>query len=158
MPKIRIYLDKEIIKDHKILLDLKHIHYFKNVMRKKSGDQIFAFNSQSEWKCELKLGKENSMKPVKFLRQRNELPDIWMCFALIKTKKINYLIEKISEIGVKKIIPIVTEFSSKIDIKLARLKKISIEAIEQSNSISLPQIIETQSLEKLLYNWKSKCR
>jgi 16S rRNA U1498 N3-methylase RsmE len=70
MPKIRIYLDKEIIKDHKILLDLKHIHYLKNVMRKKSGDQILAFNSQSEWKCELKLGTENSMKPVKLLRQK----------------------------------------------------------------------------------------
>ena len=45
MPKIRIYFEKKIVKDHKILLDSKQLHYLKNVMRKSTGDSINAFNS-----------------------------------------------------------------------------------------------------------------
>ena len=153
MPKIRIYLEKQIIKDEKIFLDFNQIHYLKNVMRKKSGEKVFVFNEHSEWECQLNLNKENSLTPITFVRYEYKIPDIWICFGLIKLKNINNLIEKTSEIGVKKIIPLFTEFSSRISINNNRLKKISIEAIEQSNSFFLPEICETQTLNKLLMNW-----
>ena len=67
MPKIRIYFEKKIIKDHKILLDSKQMHYLKNVMRKRTGDSIIAFNSNCEWDCKLDLNAEKSIIPVNLL-------------------------------------------------------------------------------------------
>ncbi len=153
MPKIRIYLEKEIIKGRKILLDQNHIHYLKNVMRKKSEEKIFVFNKNSEWECKLNFYNEKTLTPIHYVRNKNMLPDIWLYFGIVKTKNVNILVEKISEIGVKKIIPIFTEFSPKINLKVNRLKKISIEAVEQSNSISLPEISEVKTLKKVLEEW-----
>ncbi len=156
MPKIRIYLEKEIIKDQKILLDKKQMHYLKNVMRRKNGDYILAFNEQSEWECSLNFESNASLMPEKFLRSQNYIPDIWLCFSLLKTKSINNLIEKTSEIGVKKIVPLITEFSERTNLKVSRLKKISIEATEQSNSLVLPEITEVQKITDLLKNWNNE--
>ena len=153
MSKIRIYLEKEIIKGQKILLDHNHIHYLKNVMRKKSEEKIFVFNQNSEWECKLNFYNEKTLTPINYVRKKNMLPDIWLYFGIVKIKNVNTLIEKTSEIGVKKIVPIFTEFSSKINLKINRLKKISIEAIEQSNSISLPEISEVQTLKNVLEEW-----
>ena len=153
MPKIRIYLETEIIKGQKILLDHNQIHYLKNVMRKKNGEKIFVFNQNSEWECKLNFKSEQSLTAINYVRQKNKLPDIWLYFGIVKIKNINTLIEKTSEIGVKKIIPILTEFSSRINLKVNRLKKISIEAVEQSNSISLPEFCENQTLKNVLDEW-----
>ena len=154
MPKIRIYFEKKIVKDHKILLDSKQIHYIKNVMRKRTGDSIIAFNSNYEWECKLDLNVEKSIIPVNLVRKKIILPDIWLCFALIKIKNMNNLVEKISEIGVKKIVPMFSEFSSRIQININRFKKISIEAVEQSDSLFLPIICEVKSIKEILNNWE----
>ena len=156
MPKIRIYFEKKIVKDHKILLDSKQIHYLKNVMRKRTGDSINAFNSNYEWECKLDLNVEKSIIPVNLVRKKIILPDIWLCFALIKIKNMNNLVEKISEIGVKKIVPMFSEFSSRIQININRFKKISIEAVEQSDSLSLPEISHPVSLPELLEDWDNE--
>ena len=156
MPKTRIYFEKKIIKDHKILLDSKQMHYLKNVMRKRTGDSIIAFDSYCEWECKLDLKVEKSIIPINVLRKKTTLPDIWICFALIKIKNMNNLVEKISEIGVKKIVPIFSEFSSRIQINISRFKKISIEAVEQSDSLSLPAISHPLPLKELLKNWDNE--
>ncbi len=153
MSRIRIYLETKIIKDQKILLNSDHIHYIKNVMRKKNGEIIMAFDRKSEWKCILLLEEKISIKPIKKLRSNFYVPDVWVCFSLVKKKNVNYLVEKISEIGVKKILPLTTEYSEKKGFNVNRLKKISIEAIEQSNSIEIPDITQVQSIENLLKNW-----
>ena len=68
----------------------------------------------------------------------------------------NNLVEKISEIGVKKIVPMFSEFSSRIQININRFKKISIEAVEQSDSLSLPEISHPVSLPELLEDWDNE--
>lgn len=153
MSKIRIYLKKEIIKDQKIFLDNSQIHYLKNVMRRKDGDNIVAFNESSEWECVFNHNDSAGLIPLKLLRSKNTIPDIWLCFSLVKSRSINNLVEKISEIGVQKIVPLSTDFSERIGFKLERLKKISIEATEQSNSMILPKILEVQNVGDLLENW-----
>lgn len=152
MSKIRIYLEKEIIKGEKILLDNPQIHYLKNVMRKREGDKILAFDKNSEWNCEIKCKKKFTLLPLQLTRQKDIVPDIWLCFGIVKSKNINTLIEKVSEIGIKKIIPIFTEFSMKFN-KIDRLRKISTEAVEQSNSISIPEITEVKILIDLMKDW-----
>ena len=113
MPKIRIYLEKKIIKDEKILLNENQIHYLKNVMRKQNNDSIFAFDSVSEWRCSINLSKDKFLIPLELSRFSNPTEDVWLCFSLIKRKNIKNIIEKVTEIGVKKIVPMITEYSEK---------------------------------------------
>ena len=84
------------------------------------------------------------------------IPDIYLYFSLLKSRQTNYLIEKICEIGVKKIIPIKTEFSEKFNLNINRLKKIIIEAVEQSNGIFVPEIENLTSLNNISENWDKK--
>ena len=140
MPKIRIYLEKKIIKDEKILLNENQIHYLKNVMRKQNNDSIFAFDSVSEWKCSINLSEDKFLIPLELLRLSSPIDDIWICFSLIKRKNIKNIIEKVTEIGVKKIIPMITENSEKFCISVDKLRRIAVEATEQNNSIYVPDI------------------
>ncbi len=153
MPKIRIYLEKDFFKDQNILLEINQIHYLKNVMRKKNGDKIIAFNGHEEWSCLFNLKNEISLKPIERLRAKKKIPDIWICFSLVKKRSINNLVEKISEIGLGRIIPIYSEFSEKLKLNIGRLKNIAIEATEQCNAITPPLISEIKDLGELIQNW-----
>ena len=64
------------------------------------------------------------------------------------------MVEKVSEIGVKKIIPMITKYSNQIPLNFKRLKKISIEAVEQSNSLNLPEIVETKKFIEVISEWE----
>ena len=91
--------------------------------------------------------------PENLIKRSEAIPDIWLCFALIKSKNINYLIEKVTEIGFKKIIPIETTYSEKYTPNYQRLQKVCIEAVEQSESLYVPKIERKKKLCKLLENW-----
>ena len=151
MPRIRLYLKKKFSKDEKIELSSHDFHYLKNVMRKKEHDQILIFNDSEEWFA--KILSENYLQPLKFSRKKINKENIWIYFSLIKKRNIDYLIEKVSEIGVEKIIPVETDFSERISIKIDRLKKIIIEAVEQSNSLIIPEISNPLNLRSILLNW-----
>ena len=83
-----------------------------------------------------------------FIKKSEVIPDIWLCFALIKSKNINYLIEKVSEIGLKKIIPVETSYSEKYTPNYERLEKVCIEAVEQSESCSVPKLEKKKKIFK----------
>jgi len=153
MPKIRIYLEKKIIKDEKILLNENQIHYLKNVMRKQNNDSIFAFDSVSEWKCSINLSEDKFLIPLELLRLSSPIDDIWICFSLIKRKNIKNIIEKVTEIGVKKIIPMITEYSEKFCISVDKLRRIAVEATEQNDSIYVPDINEVEKIDALMKQW-----
>ena len=153
MSKIRIYLENQIIKDEKILVAKNQLHYLKNVMRRKKGDKIIMFDGDKEWEGILNTDGNYYLEPTKLLRKRKTIWDIWVCFGLVKNRNIDILVEKVTEIGVTKIIPINTEFSDKKIVRADRLKKISQEASEQSNSINIPVIKEVTEINDLLKNW-----
>ena len=78
---------------------------------------------------------------------------LWSIWLFIKSKNISYLIEKVSEIGLKKIIPVETSYSEKYTPNYERLEKVCIEAVEQSESCCVPQIEKKKELFELLENW-----
>merc|ERR1711991_697793 len=119
--------------------DNERFHYLKNVMRKNKNDKILIFNEKEEWSGKLQL-EFKKVIPKNFIKKSEVTPDIWLCFALIKSKNINYLIEKVTEIGLKKIIPIETSYSEKYTPNYQRLEKVCIEAVEQSESLHVPKI------------------
>ena len=134
MPKIRLFFKENFFQNKPLILDDVKFHYLKNVMRKKVNDKIFIFNENEEWSGRLQLENEKKVVPEYLIKKFEAIPDIWLCFALIKSKNINYLVEKVSEIGLKKIIPIETSYSEKYTPNYERLNKVCIEAVEQSES------------------------
>ena len=158
MSKIRIYLENQIIKDEKILIEKKQIHYLKNVMRRKNGDKVIMFNGDEEWEGVFQTEGDCFLNPIKLLREKEEIFDVWVCFGLVKNKNIEILVEKVTEIGITKIIPMITYFSNKKIIRSDRLRKISIEASEQSNSINIPIIEEVIEIKELIKDWDEKRR
>ena len=102
-----------------------------------------------QWIAKLNFIKSN-IRPEKRTFVLGFIPDIYLYFSLLKSKQTSYLIEKVSEIGVRKIIPIETEFSEKYNFNITRLKKIAIEAVEQSEGIFIPEIESLSSLSNAL--------
>ena len=76
---------------------------------------------------------ENKFKlnPEKLLRNKENIKDIWICFGLVKTKNIDLLVEKVSEIGVRKIYPMITSFSNRIPLNYERLKKFQLRQLSK---------------------------
>ncbi len=155
MSKIRLFFKEKIVNSKSIALDSEKTHYLKRVMRKKNGDKITIFNGKEQWEVELNL-TEHTVKPKKKTGMLGFIPDIYLYFSLLKNKQTNYLIEKVCELGVKKIIPLKTEFSENFTPNLCRLKKVAIEAVEQSNGILVPEIEKLSSLKEVLKNWNKE--
>ncbi len=157
MSKIRIFLNSELKKSSEILLSKENSHYLKNVLRKKKGENILCFNNIfGEWLAQIiDIDRLVKIKILTSLRKPNLVMenDIWICFGLIKPRNINFLVEKTSELGVKKLIPMETYFSERKNINIDRLNKISIEAVEQSSGISIPEITKVKKLSEILFNW-----
>ena len=153
MPKIRLFFKENFFQNKPIIIDNDKFHYLKNVMRKKTNDKIFIFNEKEEWCGRLKLEGEKKIVPEDLIKRSEVTPDIWLCFALIKSKSINYILEKVTEIGLKKIIPVETSNSEKYTPNYERLEKVCIEAVEQSGSCCVPQIEKKKELFELLENW-----
>ena len=153
MPKIRLFFKENFFQNKSIILDNDKLHYLKNVMRKKANDKIVIFNENEEWLGRLLLDGEKKVVPEHLIKKSEDIPDIWLCFALIKSKNISYLIEKVTEIGLKKIIPVETSYSEKYKLNYERLEKVCVEAAEQSESFCVPVIERKKELCKLLENW-----
>ena len=157
MSKIRIFLKSELKKSSEILLSKENSHYLKNVLRKKKGENILCFNNIfGEWLAQIiDIDRLVKIKILTSLKKPNLVMenDIWICFGLIKPRNINFLVEKTSELGVKKLIPMETYFSERKKINIDRLNKISIEAVEQSSGISIPEITKVKKLSEILFNW-----
>ena len=87
---------------------------------------------------------------IKQLRQKENMKDLWLAFSPIKSNYQNFMIQKATELGVTKFLPIIFDRTIVRSINVERLKKIVIEASEQSNRINIPSIEQTQNLESFL--------
>ena len=130
-------------------LSEKQSHYTKNVMRLKAGDKISLFNSQDgEWDVKITdQGKiYTEFKVEKLSRPITNENDIWLAFSPIKKVPQDLMIQKTTELGIQKFIPLLCERSVVRDINIKRAEKIITEACEQSNRITVPKILDLQRL------------
>ena len=137
-------------------LSEKQSHYTKNVMRLKAGDKISLFNSQDgEWDAKiLDQGKIfTEFKVEKLSRPLSNEKDIWLAFSPIKKVPQDLMIQKTTELGIQKFIPLLCERSVVREINIKRAEKIITEACEQSNRITVPKIKELQSLDEFVKNF-----
>ena len=151
--KIRLYFSKELKANLLSHLSNEQSHYIKNVMRLKPGDTISLFNSMNgEWSVKIvNHNKENTEFKVEKLIENKKLEnDLWLAFSPIRKNYLDMMIQKTTELGIQKFIPILSERTIVKEINIERLKKIIIEASEQSNRISVPEIKNLGTLKDFL--------
>lgn len=153
---IRIYFPSGLNENMQVCTDEKQCNYLFNVLRMKIGDFLSVFDGKSgeyeakiveitKKKCVLNIGKK--------VREFRPSPDIWLLFAPLKKDCTDMVIQKATELGVRKIIPIITQRTNSEKVRLERFKAQSIEAAEQCRRTDVPEISAPQKLENVLENW-----
>ena len=150
--KIRLYFSDKIQSDLVTYLNKNQSHYIKNVMRLKPGEYVSIFNSYGEWNSKIEnyqKGKAH-IKVLDKVRDRDNEKKIWLAFAPLKQNPLNFMIQKATELGIQKFIPLACERSIVKNINVERIKKIIIESSEQSNRLSIPEIKKIEPLKNFL--------
>ena len=150
--KIRLYFSGKIQSDLTSHLTKDQMHYVKDVMRLKAGDGLSVFNTQGEWNATIEAYEKNGarIKILEKVRDKENEKNIWLAFSPIKQNPLNFLIQKGTELGIQKFVPILSERTIVKEINVERIKKIIVEASEQSNRISIPEIENLEPLKNFL--------
>ena len=152
MSNIRLFFQKSLSINLKDKLDKSQSHYISKVMRIKEREVFSLFNSNGEWEAKI-LNISKSLVEfniTKQLRQKEYPKELWLAFSPIKSNYFNFMIQKATELGVTKFLPIIFDRTVVRKINKERLEKVIIEAAEQSNRINVPSIEEPKSLKKFL--------
>ena len=152
MSNIRLFFSNSLSDNLTDKLDKSQSHYLTKVMRVKKDEVFSLFNKDGEWeaiileitKCIVKF------KTTKQLRQKENIRELWLAFSPIKSNYQNFMIQKATELGVTKFLPIIFDRTVVRKINNERLEKIVIEASEQSNRLNVPEIEKAQNLKKFL--------
>ena len=152
MSNIRLFFSAALSTGMNDKLDKSQSHYLNKVMRVKENEVFSLFNSDGEWEAKvLSISKSIiEFKTTKKLRQKESIKELWLAFSPIKSNYQNFMIQKATELGVTKFLPIIFDRTVVREINKVRLEKIVIEASEQSNRINVPIIEDAQDLNNFL--------
>ena len=154
--KIRLYFPGKISLKSPVKLENKQVHYLINVMRKKIDDSILVFNSvNGEFLAKISEIYKNTIiiDIIKKIRDVKIENDIWLLFAPVKKSPTEYIVQKATELGVSKIIPVITERTITKHLNLKRMQDIAIESSEQCERITIPEVCAVKKLKDLIPNW-----
>ncbi len=149
---IRLYHPNSIVENITKSLSKEHSHYVANVMRLKLGSRVNFFNKDGEWESEITFIQKDKVE-VKFIKktkQADNASKIELAICLVKKAPMETILQKSTELGVSKIVPIVSERTEVKELNYERAKKIVIEATEQSNQFNPPEISEVVKLKDYL--------
>ena len=152
MSNIRLFFSNTLSANMIDKLDKDQSHYLSKVMRVKENEVFSLFNKEGEWEAKI-LGISKNIvefKIIKQLRQKEITKELWLAFSPIKSNYQNFMLQKATELGVTKFLPIIFDRTVVRKINKDRLEKIVIEASEQSNRINVPTIEEAQDLNSFL--------
>ena len=154
MSNIRLFYSKSLSLNLTDKLDKSQSHYVSKVMRLKEKEIFSLFNNSGEWEAKI-LNITKSIvefNVTKQLRQNENTKDLWLAFSPIKSNYFNFMIQKATELGVTKFLPVIFERTIVRKVNKERLEKVIIEAAEQSNRITVPSIEHPQKLKSFLNN------
>ena len=152
MSNIRLFFEESLSLNLISKLDKSQSHYLSKVMRINIGQSFSLFNQTGEWEATIKEIDKGIVEfsVIKKLRSTNNEREIWLAFSPIKLNYLNLMIEKATELGVTKFIPILTERTIVRKLNEKRLNKIIIEASEQSNRLKVPKLERITKLNDFL--------
>lgn len=149
----RLFVQKQLVEAGRVELDAAQANYLGNVMRLGEGAELLVFDGRSgEWLARIvEVGKKRMALTVeRNTREPETIPDVWLAFAPVKRAQTDWLVEKATELGAARLIPVLTQRTVAERVKLERLQAIAIEAAEQCGRTVLPEIAEPVSLKHLL--------
>jgi 16S rRNA (uracil1498-N3)-methyltransferase len=154
----RLFVDAPFTAGEAITTTPEQSHYLMNVLRLKPGATLLIFNGRDgEWQAELSVaGKRGAtLTLLKQTRAQEARPDIDYLFAPLKHARLDYMVQKAAEMGVRRLRPVLTRRTIAERVNLDRMRANAIEAAEQCGILTIPEIIAPEKLEKVLANWDS---
>jgi 16S rRNA (uracil1498-N3)-methyltransferase len=152
----RLFVEGPLAVGRTVALDGGQAHYLGKVMRVAEGDTVvLCDNATGEWSSEVvAVGKRSIELEVRAqLRERGQVPDLWLCAALLKKDRFDWVLEKATELGVRRIQPVLTRRCVADKLKLERARAVTVEAAEQCARTALPELAEPVKLDALLRDW-----
>ncbi|MCX7863571.1 MAG: 16S rRNA (uracil(1498)-N(3))-methyltransferase [Novosphingobium sp.] len=152
----RLFIDSPLEKDSGVIIAGAQAHYLLRVMRAARGDHvILCDNITGEWAARIdSIGKRDLLAtPMQLLRPREEVPDFWLCASLLKKDRFNLLLEKASELGVRRIQPVLARRCVVDGLNPQRAHAILKEAAEQCARTALPELAEPVRLDAMVRQW-----
>ena len=156
MNKIRLFVDHTLGEAQSVPLNKDQAHYIFSVMRKSIGETILIFDGNNgEWEASIEeiSKKSGVLLCIKQTKPQIMPPDLWLFFSPLKKVRTDFIVEKATELGVAKIIPVQTEHTNADRVKLSRLSAHAIEAAEQCGGTYIPKIEELQKINEVLENF-----
>ena len=152
MSNIRLFFPESLSTNLNLKLDKSQSYYLIKVMRINIGKNFSLFNQNGEWEARVTKITKGIVEflIIRKIRSNENQKEIWLAFAPIKLNYLNLMIQKATELGVSKFIPILTERTIVRKINQKRLNKIIIEASEQSNRLKVPKLEEIVKLDTFL--------
>ena len=152
MRYIRLFFSGSLTLNMTDMLEKSQSHYLSKVMRAKEKEVFSLFNKNGEWGAKiLKITKGHvQFKIIKQLRHKENNKDLWLAFSPVKSNYQNFMIQKATELGVTKFLPIIFDRTIVRKVNKKRIEKIIIESCEQSNRINVPVVEEPQNLQSFL--------
>ena len=157
----RLYVRHSLARGTAVELEPGQARYLHVVLRLDLGASVMAFNdADGEWLCRIaEIGKRRMRLAVdEQLRSPQLETDLWLMFAPIKRARLDWLVEKATELGVATLLPVWTARTQSERINLERLQAHAIEAAEQSERLSIPELRRPEALDKTLAGWPAERR
>ena len=154
----RLFVDETLAEGARLTLDGAAANYLANVLRLRAGAGVRLFDDRTgEWLATIVEAGRRSVAIVvgERLGPREPLPDLWLLFAPIKRGRIDWLVEKATELGVARLVPVLTRRTVVDRLNLERLRAHVVEAAEQCGRTALTELAAPQKLESLLALWPS---
>jgi 16S rRNA (uracil1498-N3)-methyltransferase len=158
-PATRLYVPQELVAGAVVALDAAQAHRLRHVLRLGAGAAVAAFNeNDGEWRCRLtEQGKRGAtLIPEQRLRAAETELDLWLLFAPIKRARLDWLIEKATELGATALLPVSTARTQPERLNPERLRAVAIAAAEQSERLSVPEVRTPEPFDKLLAGWPAE--
>ncbi len=157
----RLHVESMLSDGAEFALEKEQGHYLVHVLRLGCGDAVALFNGRDgEWLCNISTVTKKSVE-VRVERATAAVqppPDIDYLFAPLKHARLDYMVQKATELGARRLRPVITQRTIAERVNLERMKANAIEAAEQCNLVFVPEVLEPTSLAKALADWDPKRR
>jgi len=155
----RLFVESPLQSGESIACNKDQAHYLLNVMRVQSGDELLVFNGRDgEWRVHIESTGKRACRlvPVEQVRPQNRGPDLHLLFAPLKRARLDYMIQKAAELGVAKLVPVLTHHTVPDRVNTERMRANAVEAAEQCGILYVPDISEPVRLSKVLEAWDTE--
>jgi 16S rRNA (uracil1498-N3)-methyltransferase len=160
-PAARLHVAEPLAAGASIPLSDENVHRLRNVLRLAAGAPVAAFNERDgEWLCRIdQLRRSHGvLRAIEQRRGPEPDPDVWLVFAPIKRVRLDWVVEKATELGAAALVPVITARTQSERINRERLRVVALAAVEQSERMSLPEIRPEVPLAGLLADWPAERR